>query len=198
MNPKSFLFVGSWIQPLKALPLKQRWNVMEAIVEYSISGKVPESPDVMEALAFGFIRNEIDRMRYHRKEAYRKRPAAANDLQDNEQPTDMQTETATVHEDSDAKACKAMHTDAPYDIESVSKSESKSKSKSESDKKSSTTSSGVRVCVKGGTITTISDTAKMNERIQHGIRIRPRALSGYDYLTLALMGGDGNLLKNSE
>ena len=185
MNPKSFLFVGSWIQPLKTLPLKQRWNVMEAIVEYSISGKVPESPDAMEALAFGFIRNEIDRMRYYRKEAYRKRLAAANDLQDNEQPTDMQTETETAHEVSDAKACKAKHTDAPYDIESVSKSVSKSVS----DKKSS--SSGVRVCVKGGAITTILDTAKMNERIQHGIRIRPRALSGYDYLTLALMGGYG-------
>lgn len=185
MNPKSFLFVGSWIQPLKALPLRQRWNVMEAIVEYSTSGKVPESPDAMEALAFGFIRNEIDRMRHHRKETYRKRRAAANDIQENEQPTDMQTETATVHEDSDAKACKAMHTDAPYDIESVSKSVSKS----ESDKKSS--SSGVRVCVKGGTITTSSDTAKMNERIQPGIRIKPRALSGYDYLTPALMGGYG-------
>ena len=102
MNPKSFLFVGSWIQPLKALPLKQRWNVMEAIVEYSISGKVPESPDAMEALAFGFIRNEIDRMRHYRKEAYRKRRAAANDLHGTEQPTDMQTETATAHEDSDA------------------------------------------------------------------------------------------------
>ena len=82
MNPKSFLFVESWIQPLKALPLRPRWNVMEAIVEYSTSGKVPESPDAMEALAFGFIRNEIDHMRHHRKEAYRKRRAAVNDLQE--------------------------------------------------------------------------------------------------------------------
>ena len=30
MNPKSFLFIGLWIQPIKALPLGQRWNVMEA------------------------------------------------------------------------------------------------------------------------------------------------------------------------
>ncbi|MDE6057545.1 MAG: hypothetical protein K2F93_05985, partial [Muribaculaceae bacterium] len=73
MNPKSFLFIKSWMQPLKALPLQQRWNVMEAIVEYSTSGCIPESLDTMETLAFGFIRNEIDRMRHHRKEAYRKR-----------------------------------------------------------------------------------------------------------------------------
>ena len=31
MNPKSFLFIGLWIQPIKALPLQQRWNVMEAV-----------------------------------------------------------------------------------------------------------------------------------------------------------------------
>ena len=34
MNPKSFLFIGLWIQPIKALPLQQRWNVMEAVTAH--------------------------------------------------------------------------------------------------------------------------------------------------------------------
>ena len=34
MNPKSFLFIGLWMQPIKALPLQQRWNVMEAVTAH--------------------------------------------------------------------------------------------------------------------------------------------------------------------
>ena len=141
MNPKSFLFIGSWMQPLKALPLQQRWNVMEAIAEYSISGSVPTSLDAMETIAFGFIRNEIDRMKHRRNEVCEKRRAAANARWEKNQPTAMQTESVKVHENSDAKACNSLHADAPYDIESVSESESGS----ESEKKPSSTSSGVRV-----------------------------------------------------
>ena len=147
MNPKSFLFIKSWMQPLKALPLQQRWNVMEAIVEYSTSGCIPESLDTMETLAFGFIRNEIDRMRHHRNETHAKRRAAANVHREKEQQTAMQTDSENSNDDSNAKACNALHHDAPYDIESVSKSESgsESESESESEKKSSSTSSGVRM-----------------------------------------------------
>ena len=141
MNPKSFLFIKSWMQPLKALPLQQRWNVMEAIVEYSTSGCIPESLDTMETLAFGFIRNEIDRMRHHRNETHAKRQAAANVHREKKQHTAMQTDSENSNDDSDAKACNALHHDAPYDIESVSES----KSKSESEKKLSSTSSGVRM-----------------------------------------------------
>ena len=79
MNHKSFLFVGAWMQPLRALPLQQRWNVMEAIVEYSTSGSISTSLDTMETVAFGFIRNEIDRMKCHHNEACMKRHPAAND-----------------------------------------------------------------------------------------------------------------------
>ena len=53
----------------------------------------------------------------------------------------MQTGPVKVPEDSDAKACKALHPDAPYDLESVSESVS------ESDKNSSSTSSGARARV---------------------------------------------------
>ena len=79
MNHKSFLFVGAWMQPLRALPLQQRWNVMEAIVEYSTSGSFSTSLDTMETVSFGFIRNEIDRMKCHHNEACMKRHPAAND-----------------------------------------------------------------------------------------------------------------------
>ena len=34
MNPKSFLFIGLWIQPIKVLPLRQRRNVMEAVTAH--------------------------------------------------------------------------------------------------------------------------------------------------------------------
>ena len=171
MNHKSFLFVGAWMQPLRALPLQQRWNVMEAIVEYSTSGSISISLDTMETVAFGFIRNEIDRMKhhhneacmkrhsasnYHRNETCRKRYPAANDhhnetcskrqaiaseLREKRQPTALQTGPVKTPEDSDAKACKALHPDAPYDIES------ESGSISESDKTTSSTSSGVRARV---------------------------------------------------
>ena len=200
MNHKSFLFVGAWMQPLRALPLQQRWNVMEAIVEYSTSGSISTSLDTMETVAFGFIRNEIDRMKHHRNEACMKRhpavndhrnetcrkrhpaandhhneacrkrhpaandhhnetcrkrhPAAndhrvetcskrqttASDSREKRLPTAMQTGHVKTPEDSDAKACKALHPDAPYDIESVSESVSIS----ESDETTSSTSSGVR------------------------------------------------------
>ena len=139
MNPKSFLFIKSWMQPLKALPLQQRWNVMEAIVEYSTSGCIPKSLDTMETLAFGFIRNEIDRMRHYRNETHAKRQAAANVHREKKQHTAMQTDSENSYENTDAKACNALHHNAPYDIVS------ESKSGSESEKKSSSTSSGVRV-----------------------------------------------------
>ncbi len=40
MTAKSFLFVKAWMKPLKALAPEQRWNVLEAIAEYSTSGEV--------------------------------------------------------------------------------------------------------------------------------------------------------------
>ena len=150
MNHNSFLFVGAWMQPLRALPLQQRWNVMEAIVEYSTSGSISTSLDTMETVAFGFICNEIDRMKHHHNEACRKRHPAANDhrveacrkrqataseLREKRPPTAMQTGHVKTLEDSDAKACKALHPDASYDIES------------ESDETTSSTSSGVRARV---------------------------------------------------
>ena len=158
MNHKSFLFVGAWMQPLRALPLQLRWNVMEAIVEYSTSGSISTSLDTMETVAFGFIRTEIDRMKHHHNEAWMKRHPVANDhnteawrkrqttaseLREKRQPTALQTGPVKTPDDSDAKACKALHPDAPYDIESVSESESKS----ESDETTSSTSSGVRARV---------------------------------------------------
>ncbi len=145
MSTKSFLFIGSWMQPLKALPLQERWNVIEAIVEYSTSGTLSTSLDMMENIAFGFIRNEIDRMKHRRSEVSEKRRTAANTRWGKEQSASKQTDAmATSNELPDANACKCMQPDAPYHIES-SESKSESGSKPESENKSSSTSSGVRV-----------------------------------------------------
>ncbi len=147
MSTKSFLFISSWMQPLKNLPLQERWNVIEAIVEYSTSGTISKSLGVMENIAFGFIRNEIDRMKRHRSEVCERKRAAANTRwgKNNKASKDMDA-TAVFNQHTDANACKCMHSDTPYDIESVSESNSESESKPESEKKSSTTSG---VCAGG-------------------------------------------------
>ncbi len=147
MSTKSFLFICSWMQPLKNLPLQERWNVLEAVVEYATSGTITTSLSVMENIAFGFIRNEIDRMRQRRAEVCQRRLAAANARWGKEGRASKQTNTKEAKcELPDANACKCMQQDAPYHIESSeSVSGSVSGSKSESEKKSSTTSSGARV-----------------------------------------------------
>ena len=160
MSPKSFLFVVSWIRPLRQLPLRQRWNVMQSIAEYATFGIVPESLDPMETLAFGFIRIEIDRMRSYgnaRREKYRQSTDVCpeNKLTESEQtfPCAMKedeiqdTEIAdalSADDASDANACNAEQEDAPYDIISESVSESVSESKSDITSSSSTMHAHVR------------------------------------------------------
>ncbi len=125
MNPKSFLFVGAWMEPLKALPLEQRWNVIEAIVEYSLTGELTKHLELMETIAFGFIRNEIDRMQSKRTEVGEKRREAANARWKKGQQTPKHAVTAASDNTMDANACKAIQDDAPYDILSESESESR-------------------------------------------------------------------------
>lgn len=157
MSTKSFLFIGSWMQPLKALPLQERWNVIEAIVEYSTSGTLSRSLEVMENIAFGFIRNEIDRMKHRRSEVVEKRRAAANTRWKKEHSASMHTDsTAASNAFPNANACKVMQPDAPYHIES-SESNSVSESKTESEKKSTTSSSSVRVSGNAGKETSYDD-----------------------------------------
>ncbi len=144
MNAKSFLFVGAWMQPLKTLPLEQRWNVLEAIVEYSTSGEVTITLNAMETLAFMFIRHEIDRMKEHRAELRETRRESANKRWKRDQKATNQSAPKASKETidaNDANACKAKQADAPFISESVSESVSESKSVSE---KSSTTATCVR------------------------------------------------------
>ncbi len=140
MNAKSFLFVGAWMQPLKALPLEQRWNVLEAIVEYSMTGILTQSLELMETIAFGFIRNEIDRMKTKRADVCEKRRESANKRWKKDQKATEQAKEEATGDTNDANVCKAKQEDTPFDIESVSKSESKPVS----EKKSTTTATCVR------------------------------------------------------
>lgn len=140
MNTKSFLFVGAWMQPLKTLPLEQRWNVLEAIVEYSTLGEVTMPLDVMETIAFGFIRNEIDRMQTKRADVCERRRESANKRWKKDQKSIAKATEEASDDANDANACKAKQADAPYDIESVSESESKPVL----EKKSTTTATCVR------------------------------------------------------
>ncbi len=140
MNAKSFLFVGAWMQPIKSLPLEQRWNVLEAIVEYSTSGEVTLTLDAMESLAFTFIRHEIDRMKEHRAELRETRRESANKRWKKDQKAVAQAKEEATIDANDANACKVKQADAPFISESVSVSESKPVSE-----KSTTTATCARV-----------------------------------------------------
>lgn len=78
MENKTFMFVSSWIEPLRKLSLQERWNLMEAIVEYALTEKtgIPFSP--VEDMAFTFIRADIERMQSKYKSVCQKRRQAAN------------------------------------------------------------------------------------------------------------------------
>ncbi|MDE6787163.1 MAG: hypothetical protein K2J46_09030, partial [Muribaculaceae bacterium] len=133
MKSKSFLFIGSWIKPLEPLPLEQRWNVLEAIVEYATTGCLTKTLSPVETIAFGFIRNEIDRMASHRNELRDKRRAAANSRWEKDQTSQPSNDTivnVVASNACEASECKCMHTDAPYDIVSESVSESVSEKQS--------------------------------------------------------------------
>lgn len=164
MNAKTYLFVAAWIKSLKALPVEQRWNVLEAITEYATTGQLTKQLDQMETIAFSFIRNEIDRMKRYRIEVCERRRTTSNHYQGKECDNNDQPEV-TIPEDTndanDANACNELQEDAPLDIISVSVSESKSESGS--DKKSSSTSY-VCVCVRGiaGKLSSISAQRREN------------------------------------
>ncbi len=136
MNAKTFLFVGAWMKPLKNLPLEQRWNVMEAIAEYATTGKMRKELDLMETVAFLFIRNEIDRMNEYRKATSERRRSAIKEKcekdqkAESEEKIDEAINASDTKDAKDANACKAMQEDAPFDIISVSVSESNKKSTS--------------------------------------------------------------------
>ncbi len=128
MNAKSFLFVAAWMKPLKTLPLEQRWNVVEAIAEYATTGQLTKELDPMEALAFLFIRNEIDRMNCYRKERSERRHRATKTQQEKDREHPNKAIETHSNDANDANACNEIHEDAPFDIISVSVSESKSES----------------------------------------------------------------------
>ncbi len=130
MNAKTFLFVKAWMEPLKTLPLEQRWNVMEAVAKYATTGRLTKELDPMETLAFLFIRNEIDRMNAYREEQREKRLATANSRKKKDSEPINEAPEEYANDANDANTCKPMQEDAPFDIISVSESVSESKSES--------------------------------------------------------------------
>lgn len=78
MENKTFMFVSSWIVPLRKLSLEQRWNVMEAIVEHALSGESGQTLSPIEDMAFEFIRADIDRIQNKYKAVCQKRRQAAS------------------------------------------------------------------------------------------------------------------------
>ncbi len=162
MNAKTFLFVAAWIKPLRTLPVEQRWNVLEAVTEYATTGQMTKQLDLMETIAFAFMRNEIDRMKNYRAEARERKRIACNAQEKQEcEPTKQLEETIPddANDAKDANVCIEEQEDAPFDIISVSGS------KSESDKKSST-STCVCACVRGiaGTASSISRPRRMKSQ----------------------------------
>ncbi len=132
MNAKTFLFVKAWMEPLKTLPLEQRWNVIEAIAEYATTGRLTKELDPMESIAFLFIRNEIDRMNAYREKQRERRLATANSRKKKDSEPINEAPEEYANDANDANTCKPMQEDAPFDIISVSESKSESVKKSSS------------------------------------------------------------------
>lgn len=55
-----FLFLFAWRDALQGVPKEPRCEIYEAIIEYALSGKIPEL-DSVGRMAFNFIKMEIDR-----------------------------------------------------------------------------------------------------------------------------------------
>ena len=60
MNKKAFVFFGSWYKAIKDQPIEIKLEIIEATVQYGLTGIVAELSPVAK-IAFGFIKNDIDR-----------------------------------------------------------------------------------------------------------------------------------------
>lgn len=80
MEKESFEFRKSWFDAIREMPAQVRLEVYEAIIEYGISGRVPDLK-AMARMAFGFVKGDMDReetMRAHRAALSETRRRAAS------------------------------------------------------------------------------------------------------------------------
>lgn len=142
MDNKTFMFVSSWIIPLRKLSLEERWNVVEAIVEYSLNGEHSISFSAVEDMAFTFIRADLDRMQSKYKAVCQKRRNAAN--------TRWNSKDTRTTPDAD-NACKSIESiPEHYKADTDTNTDTDTETDTETVRTSSSTSKGVRVRKGGG------------------------------------------------
>ena len=75
MNKEAFVFYGSWCEAIKKLPVEIRTEIYEATIHYGLTGNI-DTLSPMAELAFGFIKNDIDRNNKTYEERQRQRSEA--------------------------------------------------------------------------------------------------------------------------
>lgn len=75
MCKEAFVFYGSWCDAIKDLPVETKVEIYEATIQYGLTGST-EQLSPMAKLAFGFIKNDIDRNNKTYEERQRQRSEA--------------------------------------------------------------------------------------------------------------------------
>ncbi|MBR6266091.1 MAG: hypothetical protein IKR66_05825 [Bacteroidales bacterium] len=75
MSKEAFVFYGSWCEAIKKLPVEIRTEIYEATIHYGLTGNI-DTLSPMAELAFGFIKNDIDRNNKTYEERQRQRSEA--------------------------------------------------------------------------------------------------------------------------
>ncbi|MDE5586210.1 MAG: hypothetical protein K2I92_07700 [Muribaculaceae bacterium] len=133
METKTIMFVKAWMEPLRQLSPEQRWNLMEAIMEYDSTGETPEQLSDMENLAFTFIRAEIDRMKTRYREVCDKRRNAANSSWTK---TKSVSDAASGTPEDEYAVCNCIQGDAnDYNIKEETEEETETENKTKTERR---------------------------------------------------------------
>ena len=118
MENNNLAFVAQeWLEPIANCPAECRNRVILAIVEYQLTGVDPVLDDGVAAIAFAYIKPNVDRMaQFRRQQAERRKSSSSSSKSTKTEP----------------ELTENNRTETDGDQYSKSKSESKSKSKSES------------------------------------------------------------------
>ena len=124
-NNNNLAFVAQeWLEPIANCPAECRNRVILAIVEYQLTGTAPDLGDGVAAIAFSYIKPNVDRMaQFRRQQSDRRKAPSASSKSSRRAPEVTAAEPELTETD---------RSETENDQYSKSKSESKSKSKSES------------------------------------------------------------------
>lgn len=160
MKKKSFLFVASWLEPMKVLTPEQRWSIIEAVSMYATTGTKPGEMSAIERVVFAFICNDVDEMSNKYQDICEKRRKAAQARWGREDGV-VKGEGSRVNEEKsrekDADASDAMQTTINKKANKQKNKESNKQESKKAENKTSTTTSCAYVREEGAAPTSYTD-----------------------------------------